>query len=154
MLGLATATEFRLAAYGVVLAAICGVLLYTHHSGYEACRAPQKAAEKSQVEKDLADAKGTIDELRTKLEAMPPSQPAPVLRLCQSPGRVRAQPPSKGTEPIVAPAARESAGGVPQGAPGLDIGQPVSDVERAAEVIAIYRDTTWDWAVKQAKETH
>lgn len=152
MLGLTTTTEFRLAAYGVLLAAICGVLLYTHHEGYEACRAPQKAAEQKQVEKNLADAKGTIDELRTKLAAVPPAQPPPLLRLCSSPRSVRTEPTAKGTQPFVAPASGTGPSGVPEGTAGLDIGPDVQNAKRAAEVIAIYRDTTWDWAVKQAQK--
>lgn len=151
MLGLATTTELRLAAYGVLLAAICGVLLYIHHSGYEECKAPQVAADKAQVEKDLADAKGTIDELRTKLAAVPPPQPPPVLRLCVQTRSLRAQPSAPGAQPAMADAARASPSGVPEGTPGLDIGPDMQNLERSAQVITAYCDTTRDWAVRQAK---
>lgn len=151
MLGLATGTEFRLALYGVVLAAICGLLLYIHHEGYEACKAPQVAAQKAQVEKDLADAKGTINELRAKLAAIPPVQPAPVLRLCPAPSSLRPQPAPQGTQPSLASEAGTGSPRVSPGDTGLDIGPDVQASERAAEVLTIYADETRDWAVKQAK---
>lgn len=149
MFGL-TSLELRLAFYGVLLAGIAAYVLYERHEGYEACRAPQKAADKAQVEKDLADAKGTIHELREKLAAVPPAPPPPVLRLCPQPRSLRAGEPAGGTQPAVASGTGEGPLGVPAGDLGLDIGPQLQASKRAADVLAIYADETRDWAVKQA----
>lgn len=155
MLGLATTTELRLALYGFVLAAIGGWLVYEHHhliaEGESAVKAQDKTADLAQVQKDLATAKGTIDELQAKLAAVPQPKPAPVLRLCIPSGNVRALASATGAQPAVAGASGASPSGVPTGVAGLDIGQPMQDLKYAAQVSAIYRDTTWDWAVRQAK---
>lgn len=149
---LGTFSELRVAVLGVLLAAAVGAFAYTHHEGYEACKAPQVAADKAQVEKDLSDAKGTIDDLKKQLAALSAPAPPPVLRLCVQTRSLRAQSSAPGSQPLVADAARASPGGVPEGTPGLDIGPAVSDLERAAEVSAIYRDELWGWSLKQAQK--
>lgn len=149
MLGLPSTTD--LALLGVVCAAIGAGMLYERHEGAASVKRVDQTAELKQAATDLANAKGTIDELQAKLAAIPPAKPAPILRLCIPSGNVRAVASATGTQPVVAPPAGESASGVPPGTTQLDIGQPVSDLERAAQVVAIYRDTTWDWAVKQAE---
>lgn len=149
MFGL-SALELRLACYGVLLAAICGLLLYERYQGYEACRAPQVAAEKAQVQRDLDTAKGTIHDLNARLAAITPPKPAPVLRLCPSSG-LRANSAPQGAQPAVAQPVGESATGMSGGDSGSDFGPAVQDSERSAEVLAIYRHSTWEWANKQAE---
>lgn len=159
MFGLATTTEIRLALYGLVLAAIGGWLIYERvhlidegESRIKAQDATARAAQKAEDEKTSA---GVVNDLKSRLAELavrePPARPVPTLRLCYPTRYVRTEPATPGTQPTVAPTPGKGPSGVPEGTAGLDIGQPVSDIKRAAEVIAVYRDTTWDWALKQSR---
>lgn len=150
MLGLPSTTD--LALLGVLCAAIAAGMLCERHEGAASVKAVDKTAELAQAAKDHQLDQDTISDLRAKLEALPPPVHAPPLRLCIPSGSVRALVSSGGTQPPVAGGTGEGALGVFGGTvAGPDIGPVVQDSKRAAEVVAIYRDTTWDWAVRQSK---
>lgn len=154
MLGLSTLAELRLAAYGLLLAAISGWLIYEHHhlisEGEARIKAQDASARAKQKAEDESISKGVIDDLQIKLADL--SKPAPhrIMRLCVPTSVVRAEPASTGTQPPLDSTSGEGTGGMPQGTPGLDIGGDVQNAIRASEVIALYRDETWDWAMKQS----
>lgn len=154
MLGLATGAELRLALYGVLLAAISSWLIYEHHhlisEGEATVKAQDEVARAAQKVEDAKVSAGVVNDLKSKLAAIPAATP-PVVRLCPAPSRVRSAAAASGTQPSVATVSGTGAGGVPEGNAAIDIGPAVSDVARAAGTIAIYRDTTWEYAVKAAK---
>lgn len=159
MLGLATGTELRLAAYGVLLAAIGGWLLWHDHEeiakGETRIKAQDASARAAQKALDAKVSQGVVDDLKAKLTELnvrePPARPAPTLRLCVPARYVSKGPAPSGTEPAVASSPGAGPGGMSQGAPGVDIGPAVSDLERATEVVALYRNELWNWSVKQGE---
>lgn len=156
MFGLSS-LELRLAFYGVLLAAISGWLIYERvhliDEGEARIKAQDATARAEQKAEDEKTSAGVIDELKTdnqNLRALA-TKPAPTLRLCVPTRYVRAAPAPSGAQPSVAPASGESGSGVPPGVTELDIGPAMSDLAFAASAVSVYRDRTWEWAVKQAK---
>ena len=150
-----TALEARLALYGVLLAVIGGWLVYERVHLIDEGEARVKAADASAAARQKAEdekvSAGVVNDLNQRLTALSQPRPAPIMRLCVPTRYVQAQPAARGTQPGVAETTSTSADRVPPGADGIDIGPAVSDVERAAEVVAIFRNSTWEWAVKQAQ---
>lgn len=159
MLGLSSLTELRLAFYGVLLAAIASWLVYERHhlivEGEARIKARDTQARAAQKAEDEKTSAGVVNELQSdneKLRALA-SEPAPTLRVCITPSRVRATTAPSRAQPGVAGTAGEGSGGVPAGTAQLDIGTAVRDLKWSTGVVSDYRDRTWEWSVKQASPT-
>ena len=156
MFGL-TSLELRLAIYGVLLAVIGGWMAYERihliNEGEARIKSQDASAREAQKAEDAKVSKGVVDDLQNRINllAAQPALAPPVIRLCSAPRSVRADTPASGAQSSVASASGASPSGVPEGTHGIDIGPSLQDLKRSSQVIAVYRDETYDWAVKQAK---
>ena len=159
MLGLSTGLELRLAFYGALLAAICVALLYEHHQGYEACHAPEVAAQKAQKASDMKADQGAVsanDQNKASLTAPggAASTPPPHLTGClRVPSVLSARSATSQAKPGE-PSSVFSDRGVSSGAqagPTVDYGPVLQDFALAGLLRASQGDELWKRDVEQAK---
>jgi hypothetical protein len=157
MLGLATGTELRLAAYGIILAGIAGFLLYVHHAGYEACKAPQVAAQKAQKANDTRIDQGVSSASdQSKAALVAPGGAAasapPRLIVCE-PSRLPARPAAAKVKPSQL-ASSDDDRGMPGGAQvesPVDLGPIVQDLALAGVLLGSNGELLWKRDVEQAQ---
>lgn len=155
MFGL-TATELRLAFYGVLLALISAALVYERYQGYESCRAPEKAAVKAEKAKDTSIDQGAVREdqqHKGSLTAPGGVASTPPPRIVCPSGRLPARSAS-GTAQPGEPASASSDRGMPRGAqaePPTDYGPILQDFALAGVLRAAQGDELWERDVKEAQ---
>jgi hypothetical protein len=153
---------------GAIIAIVSG-LLWWHHSGVLAGEARIKAQDAAAVAKhdqdvaaqkvkDQEDATDAVSQLQQELESLRaavsvPTPGARPIRLCQyaggDTGRPTSSPPG-GTKP--AESSNQGSDYVVRNGTGSgDIGPAMRDLASAGEILAIYRERTAEWALKQSK---
>ena len=152
--------------YLSLIVTIIAALALWHHQAVLQGEAKVKAADASAVQrqqeaadaqkaKDQEEAKNAIQDLQGQLDSLR-SAPHPsdnVVRLCSYAGRPSplssASPAPPGTQPTgSANEGRDS--GVRSGGGGGDVGPGVRAIAEAGELLAIYREATVEWALKQS----
>lgn len=161
-----TALEIKLAFLASVLTALAIGLVWWHHQavidGEEKIEAADKKAvarEQQAIAKqkaaDADDAQGVVDALHAQLATLSTQlERAPSVWVCHPTTSPRTMPASSGTAARAQPGepARpaDNPGVLSGTGSGSDIGQGLYDIALAGRELAIYRQLTVEWALKQA----
>jgi hypothetical protein len=153
---------------GAIVAIVSG-LLWWHHSGVVAGEERIKAQDAAAVAKhdqdvaaqkakDQEDATDAVSQLQQELESLRAAVSVPTpgvrpIRLCQYAGSDKGRPtssPAGGTKPAES-ADQGNDYVVRSGTGNGDIGPAMRDLATAGSILAIYRENTVAWALKQSK---
>jgi hypothetical protein len=142
--------------YLCAIAAVAGVLAWWHHQavveGEARITAQDAKARQEQHDADTKTNADTVAQLQqdnVRLKALA-AAPAPSVLCVPQVRYVRAGPAPGPAQPAVAPANGASAAGVPAGSGVVDLGEPLRNIEIAAQYAADYRQRLWQWSVRQA----